>query len=279
MQRTFARSADSFVREFRLISTFAFLGLCVTCVTACAPKRESLSSEQRLAIYERANVQFADAVLFKPAETGPTNIMGFRLAPLLLQEVVNTNQGGATPTVYFEEGKVQLNNRLHAQVTYLWNSPTSASAADAKPTFQGIRITLNASGSPVIWEVLANNSGGELVFVAQSLEAAALKTFGQPLAGRRFAIESSLETAPNAIVARVIEDGPVPMGPIVHLNAGSRNVSTLICRCMPTQAKNLLATETYELRPSAELNVLPAFDKPSQEAAMRLTRALRLPTF
>jgi len=307
--RTFARSADSFVREFRPrrwqqadmavraplvagsprrvflnprsadfrpIAMFALLGLCLT---ACAPKRDTLSSEQRLAIYERANVQFANAVLFKPAETGPTNTMGFRLAPLLLQEVVSTNQGVATPTVYFEEGKVQLNGTPHDQVTYVWNSLAFASAKSAAPTVQGIRITLNASGSPVIWELLADDSGGELIFVSQSLEATALKTFGPPLVGRRYAVESSLENAPNAIVARVIEDGPVPMGPIVHLNAGSHNVSTLICRCMPTQARNLLASATYKLRPLAELNVRPAFDKPGQEAGSRLTWVLRLPTF
>jgi hypothetical protein len=69
------------------------------------------------------------------------------------------------------------------------------------------------------------------------------------------------------------------MGPIVHLNAGSQNVSTLICRCMPTQAKNLLATETYQLRPLAESELRPRFDKADEDAAARLARSLRLPAF
>jgi hypothetical protein len=144
---------------------------------------------------------------------------------------------------------------------------------------QGIRITLNASGSPVIWEVLADDSGANLIFVSKLLEAAAIETFGPPLPGRRFTIESSLETAANAIVARVIEDGPVPMGPIVHLNAGSADISTLICRCMPTQAKNLLMTETYRLRTLAESRLKPVFGEPGEDGATRLARVLRLPVF
>jgi hypothetical protein len=114
---------------------------------------------------------------------------------------------------------------------------------------QGIRMTLNTNGQPVIWEALADSSGAELIFVSQTLEAAALAEHGKPLPGRRHAIERSTEAAPNVIVARVIDDGPVAMGPIVYLNAGTRNVSTLICRCMPAQARKLLATSTYDLLP------------------------------
>lgn len=246
-------------------------------MTACAPKRKPLSFEQRLAIYERTNLHFANAVLFKPVEAGPTNTLAFLLAPLILQEVVNTNQATAAPVVYFEKGSVRLNGSPHDQVMYVWNSSSAVSATSAAPTVQGIRVTLNTSGSPAIWEVLADNSGGELIFVSKSVEAAALERFGKLLAGRRFAVESSLEAAPDAVVARVIEDGPVPMGPIVHLSARSHNLSTLICRCMPTQAKNLLATETYQLRPLAESKVRPALGKPGEDAATRLKRCLRLP--
>ena len=87
-----------------------------------------------------------------------------------------------------------------------------------------------------------------------------------------------MEAAPNAIVARVIDDGPVPMGPIVHLSAGSHNVSTLICRCMPTQAKSLLETKTYELRPLGDAKFRTAFEPSGEPAAARLARLLRLPS-
>ncbi len=59
------------------------------------------------------------------------------------------------------------------------------------------------------------------------------------------------------------------------LNAHPPNVSTLVCRCMPAQARNLLATQTYELRPGWESKGRPAFG-PTNGAA-RLEQSLRLP--
>jgi hypothetical protein len=73
--------------------------------------------------------------------------------------------------------------------------------------------------------------------------------FGKPLLGRRYAIERSVEAAPDVVVARVIDDNAVAAGPIVYLSASTRAVSTLICRCMPAQARKLLATSTYDLLP------------------------------
>ena len=247
------------------------------CLSACMQKPEPLRVAQRTAIYERANLQFVNAALFKPLEAGPTNTLAFKFAPLLIQEVVNTNAAIMPLLVFSEESKVLLNGKSHDQVIYFWRAPSLANSTSPESHAQGIRITLDTSGSPVIWEVLADDSGGELIFVSQSLEASALKTFGSPLTGRRYAIESSEETTPNALVARVIEDGPVPMGPIVHLNAGSHNVSTLVCRCMPTQAKELVATQLYALRPSSESKLRPVFGQTGEDAAARLQRCLRLP--
>ena len=264
-------------RTWRSARLPLLLTVCSVCLSACATKREPLTVGQRTAIYERANLQFAKAALFKPLEAGPTNTLAFRLAPLFIQEVVNTNAAIMPPLVFFEESKVLLNGKSHDQVIYFWRAPPPANSTGTESLAQGIRITLDTSGSPVIWEVLADDSGGELIFVSQSLEAAALKTFGSPLPGRRYASESNAEIAPNAVVARVIEDGPVTMGPIVHLNADSHNVSTLVCRCMPTQAKELVATETYGLRLSSESKLRPVFGQTGEDAAARLQRCLRLP--
>ena len=154
-------------------------------------------------------------------------------------------------------------------------------------TVQGIRITLNTNGQPVIWEALADSSGAELIFVAQSLEAAALAEHGQPPPGRRHAIERSTQEAPKVIVARVIDDGPIAMGPIVYLSAGTRDISTIICRCMPAQAKKLLDTSTYELLPLNALTVQSLLTQAKEPATFwpdvqrgddRLDRRLRLPS-
>ena len=163
----------------------------------------------------------------------------------------------------------------------------SPAQAEAGSTVQGIRITLNTNGQPVIWEALADSSGAELIFVSQTLEAAALAERGKPLPGRQHAIERSTQGAPKVIVARVIDDGPIAMGPIVYLSAGTRDISTLICRCMPAQAKKLLDTSTYELLPLNALTVQSLLTQAKEQAFFwpgdqrgddRLERCLRLPS-
>ena len=233
-------------------------------------------------IYQRGTNVFADAAFFKPSETR-TNELSFTLAPLILQQVTGEEGRFSVPdrfgtlsvsnatlvldrsraALYWEADTVQVRGKAHARFSYVWcyshglddseqgpgRDDASAARAEAGLPLQGIRITLNPGGQPVIWEVLAEPSGAELIFVSQTLEAAALAEFGKPLPGRRHAIERSLEEAPNTIVARVIDDGPVAMGPIVYLSAGTRGVSTVICRCMPAQVRKLLTTGTYELLP------------------------------
>jgi len=218
-------------------------------------------------IYPRTTNQFAEACFFKPAEA-KTNDLAFTLAPLILQEVtrgteplsqpdrfgtLNLSDGflaldSSRPAIYWQADTVRLKGKEHVRYAYVWCYSLAASGqGESALALQGIRITLSGAGQPVIWEVLADSSGAELVFVSQSLEAAALAEFGRALPARRYAIERSVAEAPNVIVARVIDDGPVAMGPFVYLSAGTRMVSTLICRCMPAQAKKLLATSAYDL--------------------------------
>jgi hypothetical protein len=140
-----------------------------------------------------------------------------------------------------------LNGRQHEQMTYWWTYPKDSLAPPGALPAHGVRITLDSAGQPVIWETLADTSGAQIIFVAQSLEARAFQAFGAPLEGRRFAVESALADAANVIVARVIEDGPVTMGPIVYLRAGTREVTTVICRCMEAQVRELVGQQEYEL--------------------------------
>jgi hypothetical protein len=174
---------------------------------------------------------------------------------------MNTVPGVDVPqsTVFFAADSVQFNGHAHARLSYQWcYSPSHPPGAPPALPRQGIRITLDSRGRPGVWEVLADTSGLRLIFVSQRLEAAAMAEFGKPLPGRRFAIERDLDQAPDVVVPRVIDDGPVAMGPIVYLSEGTRNVSTLICRCMPAQVKQLIATRTFDLTP-LEGAVLDAF--------------------
>jgi hypothetical protein len=265
-------------------ATAALAGALGFCAWGCVNFASALAHAAPLysEIYQRATNEFTCAEYYKPVET-KTNEPSFTLAPLILQQVnsaqeppslpdrfgtLSVSNGSpvldqSRPTIYWEADTVQVNGRAHARFSYVWCYPprpgesepgqrtknVSPDRAEAGLPMQGIRITLDAAGQPVIWEVLADSSRAKLFFVSQNLEAAAVAEFGRPLPGRRHAIERSVEAAPDVIVARVIDDGPIPMGPIVYLSAGTRQVSTLICRCMPAQARKLLVTGTYNLRP------------------------------
>lgn len=239
-------------RILTLVMAMVATGLLVVC---CTPQRPPLAPGQRVEIQTRVTNTFAHTVLFQLAESGVNRDSALGLAPLIVQEVADTNTsslwrdqfapGTSGPMVHSESGNITVNGRPHDQYSYWWIYPsTAASASNA----QGIRLTLNAAGEPVIWEVLHDSSGADLIYVAQSLELAARAEFGPPLPGRRFAIERAVEDAPNTVVANVIDDGPVPMGPVVYLRQGNRDVAALICRCMASQGGTLHGQAHYELR-------------------------------
>jgi len=152
-------------------------------------------------------------------------------------------------------------------MTYLW------SFKDKNELNRGVRLTLDSREQPVIWEVLDDRPGPRVVFVSRSLEEKAKSVFGAAATGRSFAVEQLLDVAPDVVVGRVIEDGPVAMGPIVHQTANGE-INAVICRCMTTQARQLVATKYYELQSlSAATNSV--FQSLSTKC--RLVDELRLP--
>jgi len=106
------------------------------------------------------------------------------------------------------------------------------------------------------------------------LEVGAAIQFQKPLPGRRFCVERSLKETPHVIVARWIDDGPLPMGPILYVGAGTHNILTIACRCMPTQARRLVSQEFYNLitLPGPQTRAAPS-PSPMIEAGLALQRA------
>jgi hypothetical protein len=320
----------------RQSGSLLLLAVCAAAATSPAFADKPSLAPQHEKIYQRAAVEFLRADFFKPLEPRTADLT-FKLAPLILQEVVETDpkpqnpdeparsaseraqtppprtsaeiaQGAdrlgsltysngvmlldtSKPTVYADTDTVQINGRPHARFSYLWcYSTRPGQSPEAGLPWQGIRLTLDSAGQPVIWEVLADTSSEELIFVSQNLEAAAMAEFGKAPPDRRFSIERSREEAPNVVVARVIDDGPTPLGPIVYLRARTRSVGTLICRCMNAQAKTLRTTASYELAPMpvaapgslvsqarSQTRLRPAFWPGDTQIAARLENCLRLP--
>ena len=234
-------------------------------MTGCATRPTALTTAQQADFRARAEAHFARVTYLKPSATDHVSPLAAQLAPLLLQEVRGTNwqsdlpAGAPKPQLFCATSRISLNGQAHEQMTYWWRYPKSAKRNHRALEGQGVRLTLSSTGRPAIWEVLGDTSGAKLIFVAQSLEAQAAREFGTPLDGRKFAVERSLAESPNIVVARVIEDGPMPMGPIIYLRAETRDMTTVICRCMDAQADELAGQQEYELvyEPSGPVH-LPA---------------------
>jgi hypothetical protein len=250
-------------------------------VISCTKQTTTLATHQREAIQSRAATVFTNVVLFKPVEGGTESPLVIQLAPLILLEVTQTNTANlrrdefGTPDspsqVGYEVGSTPVNQRSHQQFSYTWNYPARSPVGAAGQKNQGVRLTLNAAGAPVIWEVRADSSGAEIIYVAQSLELAARAEFGPPLPGRKFSIERDLAEAANIVVANVIEDGPMVMGPIVYLQRETRDVTAVICRCMSAQFHTLVGQAEYELVAWQATNGLAAgFPAVPLEARLRL---------
>jgi hypothetical protein len=101
---------------------------------------------------------------------------------------------------------------------------------------------------PVLWEALRGGDDERIFFVSKSLEEAAKKQFGGPLPGRRLSIERDNQDTPKTFVAGVLDDGPVPMGPYAYVDSSpDRNVTTVHCRCSPSQFDDAVETIEYRL--------------------------------
>lgn len=248
------------------------------------PFRET--SEQ---IRARTEAVFERAIFYKPREDSMSGLE-MTFAPLIVQEVdvpdaqaPDADRGQADPspfgaivgegddalldssrpTVYagtFAKGDM---GNHHDQVVYFWRYPAcsevrrngSGDRRNLSIEGRGVRITLGSDGFPLVWEALSTATDTRILFVSESLEAAAQREFGSPLPGRRYAVERSLEETPNIVVARVLDDGPVPMGPYVYLNASpQRTVTTILCRCMSSQVNEFAETRYYDLVPLEAIN-------------------------
>jgi hypothetical protein len=256
-------------------------------------------------VYLRATNHFATVEFFRPRDTN-TSELTFKLAPLILQQTPahgrqrpRANPFGrlvlrkdrlrlddSRPMLYVVPDTVEIHGKAHARLTYVWVYSLKPTSPGSALPLQGVRITLNSAGAPAIWEVLADKSGADVVFVSESLAQAAAAEFGAPLPGRKYSIEQSLGAAPRTVVARVIDDGPIPMGPIVYLSAPTHSVATLICRCMPAQARRVSASYTYDLVAPGDDSILERLKMrtslriafwPGEPDQRSLQQVLRLP--
>ncbi len=268
----------------------AFIGL-MTIAAGCGPREATVSQPEpqpaaasrqvayadASSIYERPLRHIKQARFIKPPDAGDGEPeLHLALAPIIVQEVIGTDEaagrrdrfgavrtkpGGteeidtAEPTVYWAEVTKMIAGKLRTQFIYAWAYETSEPGQSWGPNVLAIRVTLDATGMPAIYEVFDVEKGAKRIFVSQRLENLALAAHGGPLPGRRHAIESTWrDWHLEAFVPRVLADGPMPMGPLVYVESRWREISTLLCRCSSSQAEEFVETSNYQLQHLAELH-------------------------
>jgi hypothetical protein len=255
----------------RITSVLILMVAAVGCAGPDARTSTPLNAAARQQIYQRASEPMTKVALFKPrTDAHPDYIY---LAPLLFHPLTTQTE---FPALSFYTNAISIYGHSLKQLTWFWRPSTPASGK-AVSDHQGVRMTFAPSGKPVLWEVLSDRTGAELIFVSQELEMAAAREFGPAPTGRVCSIERPLSEANRTIVPTVVDDGPVPMGPMVYLNGGE-DIAIVACRCSEAQAEELSAQGTYRFREvtlETARKVLPA----EWFEPRRLDKALRLPPF
>ena len=233
-----------------------------------APRQDQSAAPWLLHDLIRARTarEFENSVFFKPREQSASG-SAVEFAPIVVQELEagalepgsgqriatwSSHQRGkrrmdaSRASVYYDFSSALLNGRERRQITYAWRQARAADSAGG--AWQAVRMTLDEDGFPQIWEVLSHPRLA-VIYVSQSLERSAVRAFGSALPNRRFAIESSIDAHATVLVARVLSDGPVPMGPFVYQSREPGSITTLLCRCMPSQIAEVADGLWYELVP------------------------------
>lgn len=213
--------------------------------------QHAVATIDRASIYDRALESFAEALFYKPLDdSAPERIV--QLAPLIVQEVPTSQPvpDGVRllpvekPVVHYRESHRRVAGRERAILEFHWRC--GSKAGDGR---RSLLMVFGKDGFPVIQAVRDGAAGPVKLFASKSLEDAALAAHGRPLDGNRFAVEGPRRGDDDPIVVRILDDGPMPMGPFVYLTGEDATVTTLLCRCMASQVSTFTESNYYELRP------------------------------
>lgn len=228
------------------------------------------------AVRDRTAGRFARARLYLPAHDARVQDRIW-MAPLVVHEQATAptegdaaNRFGALvtgpsaewsidsrrATVYQTTKRIRIGERSYVQQSFLWFYRPARDGA--VPRWRGLRQTLNRRGFPVVLESLSSDTSSRVFFVAKSLENAAARQFGGPLPGRRYSTEPPCVESADTIVARVVRDGPQPMGPYVYLDHAALAITTMKCRCEPAQVAGFSQSRHYRLVPVGSFSQLTA---------------------
>jgi hypothetical protein len=169
------------------------------------------------------------------------------------------------PKVYAIFEKRRIGGHEHAQLTYTAWYPAHPrmSAIDLEEADIDscvLRITLDSENGPLFYETIAACGCFHKVFVQRWLEDGAMKAFGAPEKGKKYAIERSVKDAIDWEVAGALEEPRErPRRPVVFIKAGDHKVLGMGSEAKLRTPRNA-DVRRYELAEYSELYALPVGD-------------------
>ena len=210
--------------------------------------------------------EFTSAILFKPRDEPDLKWLT-DLAPLVVEQVPDktpsTTKKGffgalvlddrnalvldpAQPTLIVDMREVEHGGLTYRQLSFGWVYTWSKTSANTR----SICMTLAPDGFPCVWEVGGpQNTGTRRFYLSRSFEAKCVEQFGPPLPDRQNAAEQAKTDTPHTVIAGLVEDGPIPMGPYVYLQNDTHTIKAITCRCSPALVETIIDSRDYELKP------------------------------
>lgn len=191
----------------------------------------------------------ADVIGMSPlivmARTSPSDGRSQRPPRLTSVRVANAKlvPGDDPPSVFVVTRDVDIRGVIVRQWTFVW---WTLPGDGGDPVLTVLRMTLDPRNRPMTWEAVDPRRATVGVFIARSLEQAAASTSGQGPRTRAPALQRG-QPDPPIELARVLADGPVPMGPMVYGDDRGA-VYSVACRCMPSQVRHITGNVYYHLR-------------------------------
>ncbi len=170
----------------------------------------------------------------------------------------------SNPTVYAYTRHIRITDRPHTQLTYTYWYPRHPELKSNDPEAghtEGLtlRVTLDQRDEPIAFETLYNCGCYHRLYPSSDLEAAAMRSFGKPAKGKRFAIERRVPWKFDTIVPKVVQMKGRGDRPVVRNRAGWHGIINV---AMDEQGHEHEAVDQigYTLRPYDELEQLTTPD-------------------
>ncbi len=170
----------------------------------------------------------------------------------------------ALPSVYAYWQHTLVRGRRHLQLVYAYWFPERPRLRFGDPETGHIdgatvRITLDVDNQPAIFETIMNCGCYHRCFPVRSVENAAARGYGQPPAGKRFAIERKMSGRLDWIIPETVADATsADRRPIVFSRAGYHGLAGVSFDPATLSERDVRRRRPYVLRSYDLLEQLPA---------------------